>query len=87
MTSAFSALRLYTPPSAVLDLFTAKFDAAWAERGLFLVTLHPLISGHRFRMPVLKHLIAHMKARGKCWFATHVDVARCCHESYALQSP
>ena len=76
----FSALRPYTPPSAVLEIFTAEFDAAWEERGLFLLTLHPHISGHRSRMPVLAKLIAHMKARGECWFATHADIAKWCKE-------
>lgn len=74
----FSALRPYTPPSAVLEIFKAEFDAAWEERGLFLLTLHPHISGHRSRMPVLERLIAHAKARGECWFATHAQVAQWC---------
>jgi len=76
----FSALRPYTPPSAVLEIFLAEFDAAWEERGLFLLTLHPHISGHRSRMPVIEKLIAHAKAKGECWFATHADVARWCKE-------
>ena len=79
----FSALRPYTAPSAVLEIFKAEFDAAWEERGLFLLTLHPHISGHRSRMPVLERLIAHVKARGECWFATHADVARWCKDNAA----
>ena len=74
----FSGLRPYTPPSSVLEIFTAEFDGAWEERGLFLLTMHPHISGHRSRLPVVEKLIAHMKARGGCWFATHADVARWC---------
>ena len=74
----FSALRPYTPPTAVLEIFTAEFDAAWEERGLFLLTLHPHISGHRSRLPVLERLIAHAKARGEVWFGTHEAVARWC---------
>ena len=76
----FSALRPYTPPSAVLEIFTSEFDAAWQERGLFLLTLHPHISGHRSRLPVLERLIAHAKAAGQVWFATHADVASWCRE-------
>ncbi len=81
----FSALRPYTPPSAVLDIFKAEFDGAWEERGLFLLTLHPHISGHRSRMPVIERLIQHAKARGDVWFATHADVARWCKENAAPQ--
>ena len=74
----FSALRPYTPPAAVEEIFRAEFDGAWQEGGLFLLTLHPHISGHRSRLPVLERLIAHMQARGGCWFATHADIAAWC---------
>jgi peptidoglycan/xylan/chitin deacetylase (PgdA/CDA1 family) len=76
----FSGLRPYTPPSAVEEIFRAEFDGAWQEGGLFLLTMHPHISGHRSRMPVLARLIAHMKSRGGCWFATHAQVAQWCRE-------
>ena len=67
----------------MLDIFKAEFDAAREERGLFLLTLHPHISGHRSRMPVLERLIAHIKASGDCWFATHAAVARWCRDNAA----
>ena len=75
--------RPYTPPSGVEEIFRAEFEGAWEERGLFLLTLHPHISGHRSRLAVLERLIAHMKAKGGCWFATHADVARWCKENAA----
>jgi peptidoglycan/xylan/chitin deacetylase (PgdA/CDA1 family) len=74
----FSGLRPYTPPSAVEEIFRAEFDGAFAEGGLFLLTLHPHISGHRSRIGVLERLIAYIKAAGKVWFATHEQVARWC---------
>ena len=83
----FSGLRPYTPPSAVLEIFTAEFDGAWEEGGLFLLTLHPHISGHRSRMPVLERLVAHMKVRGSCWFATHADVAQWCKDGAIDRGP
>jgi peptidoglycan-N-acetylglucosamine deacetylase len=78
-----STLRPYTPPSAVAEIFTAEFDAAWDEGGLFLLTMHPHIIGHRSRLPLLDRLIVHAKAKGKCWFATHAQVARWCQEHAA----
>ena len=77
----FSALRPYTPPSAVEEIFTAEFDGAWDEGGMFLLTMHPHMTGHRSRLPLLARLIKHMKARGKCWFATHAQVAQWCREN------
>jgi peptidoglycan/xylan/chitin deacetylase (PgdA/CDA1 family) len=80
----FSALRPYTPPSAVEEIFTAEFDGAWEEGGLFLLTMHPHFIGHRSRLPLLARLIAHMKARGGCWFATHAQVARWCKDQAGM---
>jgi peptidoglycan/xylan/chitin deacetylase (PgdA/CDA1 family) len=71
----FASLRPYTPPSSVLEIFTAEFEAAYAERGLFLLTMHPHIIGHRSRIQLLDRLIAHIKAQDGVWFATHAAVA------------
>jgi peptidoglycan/xylan/chitin deacetylase (PgdA/CDA1 family) len=77
----FSAIRPYTPPSAVLEIFKAEFDGALAEGGLFLLTMHPHIIGHRSRMPVLEALILHIKQTDGVWFATHEEVASYCRAS------
>jgi peptidoglycan/xylan/chitin deacetylase (PgdA/CDA1 family) len=74
----FSGLRPYTPPSAVEEIFRAEFDGAYAEGGLFLLTMHPHVIGHRSRIALLERLIRHIKSRGKVWFATHEQVARWC---------
>lgn len=77
----FSGLRPYTPPSAVEEIFMAEFEGARAEGGLFLLTMHPHVIGHRSRMPLLDRLVTHMKATGECWFATHAEVAAWCLKS------
>jgi peptidoglycan/xylan/chitin deacetylase (PgdA/CDA1 family) len=74
----FSGLRPYTPPSAVEEIFRAEFDGAWQEGGLFLLTMHPHIIGHRSRIGVLERLIRYMKTRGWVWFGTHEEIARWC---------
>ena len=71
----FQALRPYTAPTVVLDIFQREFDAAYAEGGLFLLTMHPHVIGYRSRMFILEELIRHMQARAGVWFATHRDVA------------
>ena len=76
----FSGLRPYTPPSAVEEIFTAEFEGAFAEGGLFLLTMHPHVIGHRSRIALLERLIRTIKGRGKVWFATHEQVARWCLE-------
>jgi peptidoglycan/xylan/chitin deacetylase (PgdA/CDA1 family) len=79
----FSALRPYTAPSAVEEIFRAEFEGAYAEGGLFLLTMHPHVIGHRSRVPLLDRLVAAMRAKGDVWFATHADVARWCKDNAA----
>lgn len=74
----FQALRPYTPPTAVLDIFLREFEGAYQEGGLFLLTMHPHVTGYRSRLFILEELIRAAKAKGDCWFATHADIARHC---------
>lgn len=63
-------------PSAVLEVFRMEFDVAYEEGGLYVLTMHPHIMGHRSRVAILERLIEHMKTKPGVWFATHEDVAR-----------
>jgi peptidoglycan/xylan/chitin deacetylase (PgdA/CDA1 family) len=74
----FSALRPYTPPSAVLEIFAAEFDEAVKEGGLFLLTMHPHYIGHRSRIALLERLVEHIKRVPGVWFATHRQIAEYC---------
>jgi peptidoglycan/xylan/chitin deacetylase (PgdA/CDA1 family) len=71
----FQALRPYTPPEAVLDIFRREFEAAHAEGGLFLLTMHPHIITYRSRIWILEEIIRLAKAKGDCWFASHAEIA------------
>ena len=84
-----SALRPYTAPSAVLEIFKAEFDGAYEESGLFLLTMHPHFTGHRSRMAVLDELVRYIRAHPGVWFATHAEVAQYCKDkaSPKLVSP
>jgi len=73
-----SAIRPYTSPSGVLEIFKGEFEGAVDEGGLFLLTMHPHIIGHRSRIGLLAELIEHMKRVDGVWFATHEEVARYC---------
>lgn len=70
----FSALRPYTPPEAVLDIFRREFEAAHAEGGVFQLTMHPHVIGYRSRLWILDELIGLIKDKGGAWFATHEEI-------------
>jgi peptidoglycan/xylan/chitin deacetylase (PgdA/CDA1 family) len=71
----FAALRPYTPPEAVFDIFKREFDAAYREGGIFQLTMHPHISGYRSRIWILDELIRYMRSNAGVWFATHAEIA------------
>lgn len=80
----FQALRPYTPPEAVFDIFRREFEGAYADGGLFLLTMHPHVITYRSRLWILEELIRLAKAKGDCWFATHADIASYVKEQAGL---
>ena len=60
----------------VYEVFQAEFDVAYEEGGLYLLTMHPHLIGHRSRAAMLERLIAYMKRKPGVWFATHEQIAR-----------
>ena len=63
-------------PDLVERVFQSEFDVAYEEGGLFILTMHPHITGHRSRIAGLEKLILHMKSKPGVWFATHEEIAR-----------
>jgi peptidoglycan-N-acetylglucosamine deacetylase len=72
----YSALRPYASPRGVLGIWIDEFEGAYADQGLFQLTMHPHVIGHRSRMVVLTELLDHIATRQGVWFATHAQVAR-----------
>jgi peptidoglycan/xylan/chitin deacetylase (PgdA/CDA1 family) len=60
---------------AVYEVFQSEFDVAHEEGGLYLLTMHPHMMGHRSRAAMLERLIQYMKKKGGVWFATHEQIA------------
>lgn len=81
MMNRLGAQRPYTPPADVLDIFLREFEGARTEGGLFLLTMHPHITGYRSRIFILDELLTHIRATGDAWIATHAEIARYCLEA------
>ena len=75
MMERYASLRPYMPPRSALQIWIDEFDAAYAEGGLFQLTLHPHIIGHRSRVVALRHLLDHIRQHDDVWFATHSQIA------------
>ena len=59
----------------VYEVFQSEFDVAYEEGGLFLLTMHPHIMGHRSRAAMLEKLVQYIKGKPGVWFATHEQIA------------
>lgn len=79
-----AALRPYTSPETVLDIFRRELIAAHEEGGLFLLTMHPHHIGHRSRIFILDEVIRLARSLPGVWFATHEEVARWCAREAGL---
>jgi len=63
-------------PELLYQLYKDEFDGAYQERTLFVLTLHPHVTGHRAPIRHLDQFIAYMKSKPGVWFATCEQVAR-----------
>ncbi|WP_235210310.1 polysaccharide deacetylase family protein [Caballeronia sordidicola] len=78
----FQGLRPYTPPSQVFDIFKRELDAAYAEGGVFELTMHPHVITNRSRIWIVEELIKHAKSLPDgVWFARHDELV-----AYAVQN-
>lgn len=66
----------YSSPRDLLQVYKDEFDLAYEEETMFLLTLHPHISGYRSRILILRELIEYIKAKPDVWFGTHEEAAR-----------
>jgi peptidoglycan/xylan/chitin deacetylase (PgdA/CDA1 family) len=63
-------------PEALFALYRDEFDGAYEQGTMFVLTLHPHVSGHRAPMRHLEKLIVYMKSKPGVWFATAEQIAR-----------
>jgi peptidoglycan/xylan/chitin deacetylase (PgdA/CDA1 family) len=63
-------------PELLYQLYKDEFDGAYNEGTLFVLTLHPYLSGHRAPMKHLEEFVAYMKSKPGVWFATGAQVAQ-----------
>lgn len=82
-----TGIRPYMAPRQLLQIWIDEFDRARQQRGLFQLTMHPHLMGHRSRIVILEQLLEHINAAGGAWFATHDEVARLVADAPQRQGP
>jgi peptidoglycan/xylan/chitin deacetylase (PgdA/CDA1 family) len=63
-------------PRLIMHTFKDDFDVAYEEGTLFMLTMHPHITGQRSRMKYLEELVLYMKSKPGVWFATAEQIAQ-----------
>jgi peptidoglycan/xylan/chitin deacetylase (PgdA/CDA1 family) len=69
-------------PQLLYQLYKDEFDWAYQEGTMFVLTLHPHVTGHRAPMKALSDFVAYMKLKPNVWFATCEQVARYVKEGH-----
>ena len=62
-------------PGAVLNGWIEEFEGLRKFGGLFMVTVHPWISGRAQRIRLLEKLIRHIRQYNDVWWATALEIA------------
>jgi len=63
-------------PEQLFQLYRDEFDGAYEQGTLFVLTLHPHVTGHRAPMRHLDRFVAYMKSKPGVWFATCEQITR-----------
>ncbi|RCG15558.1 polysaccharide deacetylase [Streptomyces diacarni] len=71
----YGSVRPHSRPRDVREIWVDEFDAAYRAGGVFQLTLHPHVIGHRSRLVALRELLDHIAAHTGVWYATHAQVA------------
>lgn len=71
-------------PELAFKVYRDEFDEAYKEGTMFMLTMHPMITGRRSRMVHLDRLITYMKSKPGVWFATGEEIARYLREQNKL---
>jgi peptidoglycan-N-acetylglucosamine deacetylase len=67
-------------PSIAFDIFSQEFDALYDTGGLWVMTMHPFVSGRPSRLDLLERLIQHVRERARVWVATLDEIDAYCRQ-------
>jgi peptidoglycan/xylan/chitin deacetylase (PgdA/CDA1 family) len=71
-------------PELAYKAYRNDFDRAYKEGTLFMLTAHPMVSGHRARIQYLEDLIIYMRSKPGVWFATARQIAEYVRQQNAM---
>lgn len=85
MMDRYGGLRPHLAPHDVERIWRDEFEGAYAAGGVFELTLHPHITGHRSRLAMIERLLTHIRGYDDIWFGTHADLAHHLRSHFVLE--
>ena len=73
--------------SGVYEVFQSEFDVAYEEGGLYLLTMHPHLIGHRSRVALLERLVQYEAQARRVVRDPRTDRASCQADDWQLTPP
>jgi peptidoglycan/xylan/chitin deacetylase (PgdA/CDA1 family) len=68
-------------PEHVFNVWQEEFDAMVPLNSIFVLTMHPFVSGRPSRVAMLERLVRHMREVDGVWFATLAEIAQYCADN------
>ena len=75
------------PEEHVLAIWQQSFAAMHAVGGVFVMVLHPQVSGRPMRLELLRKFLAYARSLDGVWFATGEDIAKAYEAQEAQAGP
>ncbi len=72
-------------PELIFKVYQDEFDRAYKDGTMFMLTMHPMVSGHRSRIEYLDRLITYIQSKPGVWFATAQQIAAYVRQNAKMQ--
>lgn len=66
---------------SVFEIWSAEFDAMYERDCVYVLTMHPFVTGRPSRVALLERLIRFMRGYPRVWFASLEQIARHCADA------
>lgn len=71
-------------PDIAFDIFSQEFDGLYETGGVWIMTMHPFLSGRPSRLDLLERLIRHVRERARVWVTTLDELNEYCRRADVL---
>jgi len=71
-------------PDVAFEIYSQEFDGLYETGGIWVMTMHPFLTGRPSRTDLLERLIQHVRERSRVWIASLDEIHAYCREAAVL---